>query len=160
MKENVLDVLIFLFENELFESDEVGYDQKTLASELQRAGFDSTVIRLAFDWLENLALLCENNPPDQLDIDQAAIRHYSVVEQARLDTEARGLLLKLEQCGALNKVSREMVIDQLMALDDRDIEPNHVKWVTLMVLNCFTEEEGVYELTESLVLEGSHGCAH
>ena len=160
MKENVLDVLIYLFENDMFEADEIECDQETLASELRQAGFNRTVIGLAFDWLENLALLCENNPPDQLDIGQAAIRHYSVVEQACLDTEARGLLLKLEQCGALNKISREMVINQLMALDDSDIEPNHVKWVTLMVLNCFTEGEGVYELTESLVLEEPHGCAH
>ena len=160
MKKNVLDVLIFLFENDMFGADETECDQETLALELRQAGFNRTVIGLAFDWLENLALLCENNPPDQIDIDRAAIRHYCVAEQARLDTEARGLLLKLEQCGALNNVSREMVIDQLMALDDNDIEPNHVKWVTLMVLNCFTEGEGVYELTESLVFEGPHSCAH
>ncbi len=160
MKENVLDVLIFLFENDLFGADEAEFSQETLELELKQAGFDRTMIDLAFDWLENLALLCENNPPDPLDIDQTSIRHYSVKEQARLDTDARGLLLKLEQCGVLNKISREMVIDQLMALDDRDIEPDHVKWVTLMVLNCCTEGEGDYELTESLVLEGLHGCAH
>ncbi len=160
MKENVLDILIFLFENDLLGADEDDFSQETLELELRQAGFDRAMIGLAFDWLENLAILCENIPPDQLDMDQTAIRHYCAEEQARLDTESRGLLLKLEQCGALNKVSREMVIDQLMALDDRDIEPNHVKWVTLMVLNCCTEGEEDYALTESLVLDGLHGCAH
>ncbi len=160
MKQNVLDVLIFLFENDRFAEDEAEWSQETLELELRQAGFDHAMIDLAFDWLENLALLCENNPQNPLDTEQPAIRHYSMMEQARLDTEARGLLLKLEQCGVLNRISREMVIDQLMALDDQDIEPDHVKWVTLMVLNCCTEGEGTCELTESLVLEGLHGCAH
>ncbi len=160
MKENVLDVLIFLFENDLCAADEAQWSQETLELELRQAGFGQPMINLAFDWLENLALLCENNPQDSLDIEQPAIRHYCAMEQARLDTESRGLLLKLEQCGVLNRISREMVIDQLMALDDRDIEPEHVKWVTLMVLNCCTDGEGTYELTESIVLEGARDCAH
>ena len=160
MKENVLDVLIYLYESVIFEDDDAGFDQETLASELSQAGFDHTSISLAFDWLENLAALCKNYPTDQLDMDPAAIRHYCAVELAHIDTEARGLLLKLEQCGVLNKISREMVIDQLMALEYEDIEPDHVRWVTLLVLDSYSEGEGVNELTESLVLDGLHSCAH
>ncbi len=160
MKENVLDVLIYLYESAIFEDDDAGPDQETLISELSQAGFDHASIDLAFDWLENLAALCEKYPTDQLDMDPVAVRHYSALELTHIDTEARGLLLKLEQCGVLNKISREMVIDQLMALEYEDIEPDHVRWVTLLVLDSCMEGGGVNELTESLVLDGLQSFAH
>ena len=74
--------------------------------------------------------------------------------------ETRGLLLKLEQCGVLDNISREMVITQLMALGAETIELEHVKWVILMVLSNYTDGEGVSELTEMLVLDGLHSCIH
>lgn len=160
MKENILDILIYLFENYMFDTDEPEPDQETLVLELSQAGFDHEMIDLAFDWLENLALLCENNPTDRFDAGQASIRHYSTEEQAQINVEAQGLLLKLEQCGVLNKISREMVIDQLMALGTEDIKLEHVKWVILMVLSNVTDGDGVNQLTESLVLDGLQSCAH
>ena len=159
MKENVLDVLIYLFENYMFEHDEYEPDQETLILELSQAGFDQNMIDRAFDWLENLANLCDENDyaPGE---EQGAIRHYSPDEMEHISTEARGLILSLEQCGVLNSISREMVIDQLMALGVDSIELEHLKWVILMVLSNYTDGEGVSELTESLVLDGLHTCIH
>jgi S-adenosylmethionine:tRNA ribosyltransferase-isomerase len=44
MKENVLDVLIYLFENYMFDNDEFEPDQETLVFELGQAGFDQAMI--------------------------------------------------------------------------------------------------------------------
>ena len=159
MKENVLDVLIYLFENYMFDNDEFEPDQETLILELSQAGFDQTMINKAFDWLENLAALCENNATPS-SINQGAIRHYCSAELEQLNVEARGLLLTLEQCRVLDAISREMVIDQLMALEVDHVEIEHLKWVILMVLSNYTDGEGVTELTETLVLDGLHTCIH
>ena len=160
MKENVLDVLIYLFENYMFDVDEFEPDQETLVLELSQAGFDHAMIDQAFYWLENLAILCDSQPPGPQEHNQDAIRHYTSEEQSQINAEAQGLLLKLQQCGVLNHTSREMVINQLMALGVESIELEHVKWVILMVLSNFTDGEGVNELTESLILDGLHSCIH
>ncbi|MEM7194593.1 MAG: DUF494 domain-containing protein [Pseudomonadota bacterium] len=160
MKENVLDVLIYLFENYMFEDEGYEPDQETLILELSQAGFDHGMIDQAFDWLENLAQLCEENAFEPAVAEDYAIRHYSQAECDALGVEARGLILSLEHCGVLNAVSREMVIDQLMALGVESIELDHLKWVILMVLSNYCDGEGVSEQTEALVLEGLHTCIH
>lgn len=159
MKENVLDVLIYLFENYMFDNDEFAPDHETLLRELSQAGFDPGMVDSAFDWLENLTALCDSNSC-LAGINQGALRHYSTAELRQLSVEARGLLLSLEQCGVLDGISREMVIDQLMALGIESIDLAHLKWVILMVLSNYTDGEGVTELTETLVLDGLHTCIH
>ncbi len=160
MKENVLDVLIYLFENYMFDEEEYEPDQETLALELSQAGFEHSMIDRAFDWLENLAQLCEENAAEPSAANQGALRHYTPEEAERLGIEAQGLLLNLEQCGVLDPASREMVINQLMALGVDSIDLDHLKWVILMVLSNYAEGEGISELTESLVLDGLHTCIH
>ena len=160
MKESVLDVLIYLFENYMFDDDGYEPDQETLMLELSQAGFEHGMIDQAFDWLENLAALCEQHPEELPESAGGTIRHYTVEECEHLNLEARGLLLSLEQCGVLNAVSREMVIDQLMALGVEQVEIDHIKWVILMVLSNYTGGDGMSELTESLILDGIHACIH
>jgi Smg protein len=72
MKENVLDVLIYLFENYMFDEDEYEPDQETLVLELSQAGFDQAMIDRAFNWLENLATLCDNNSTSQENANHGA----------------------------------------------------------------------------------------
>ncbi len=160
MKESLLDVLIYLFENYMFDDDGYEPDQETLALELSQAGFEHAMIDQAFDWLENLARLCEQNPGENSICPAGAVRHYTPDECEHLNLEARGLLLSLEQCGVLNGITREMVIDQLMALGVEQVELDHIKWVILMVLSNYTGGEGISELTETLVLDGLHACIH
>jgi len=160
MKENILDVLIYLFENYMFDSGEFEPDQETLITELTQAGFDQLMINQAFDWLENLATLTEENSSEGSTHSYGGIRYYSQDELELISVEARGLILKLEQCGVLDHTSREMVISQIAALGTQSIDLEHVKWVILMVLSNYADGEGVTELTESLVLDGLQSCAH
>ena len=55
MKENVLDVLMYLFETYVDADAEPEPDQSQLRGELVRAGFGGVEIDRALDWLDGLA---------------------------------------------------------------------------------------------------------
>ncbi|MEM6936394.1 MAG: DUF494 family protein, partial [Pseudomonadota bacterium] len=55
MKENVLDVLMYLFENYMYDEPDDDPDRASLESSLSEAGFSDREINKAFDWLDGLA---------------------------------------------------------------------------------------------------------
>ena len=77
MKENVFDVLMYLFENYMDEGTEFQPDQEALTYELTQAGFRRGEIRKAFSWLDGLSFLRENNTDRSRPAGSAAIRHYT-----------------------------------------------------------------------------------
>lgn len=159
MKETVLDVLMYLFENYLDEDDEdSSTDRESLTVELEQAGFPKAEINKAFDWLENLA----SNPPDtETRFNRPdAFRVYAPVETERLGMECRGFLQYLENIGILEAAQREVVIDRIMALDGDEIDLEQVKWITLMVLFNRPGQEGAYARMEDLVFDDSVGVMH
>ncbi|HKK13542.1 MAG TPA: DUF494 family protein [Gammaproteobacteria bacterium] len=159
MKENVLDVLMYLFENYYLDDEtEFDPDRESLHGELLEAGFPHGEINKAFDWLEGLSAQRD-------DIEAApeaghSIRLFTEGECARLDVESRGFLMFLEQIGILTPNSRELVIDRIMALGTAEIDIDHVKWVTLMVLFNQPGQEAAYAWMEDLVFENLTGSLH
>ena len=128
MKENVLDVLLYLFENYMDDDPEISQDQETLTSELAQAGFRKGEISKAFTWLEGLANLRQQDTAWQHHQRVVgSLRHYSEQEKAKLNPECRGFLMSMEQSGVLEPKTREMVIDRVMALDTEEIELEHLK---------------------------------
>lgn len=161
MKESVLDILIYLFEHYMLEHSEHEHDEETIVADLMQAGFNHTTIGSAFDWLENLALMCEAHEASTSEISTFSMRHYTPDEADRLNLETRSLLLALEQSGILSPVAREMAIDSLMTLDTDDIDIHHVKWVILMVLtNCSNKSDDSIDWTEALLLDEALGRSH
>jgi Smg protein len=154
MKENMLDVLLYLFENYMIEGQEFQPDQETLSVELSQAGFADGEINKAFDWLEDLSELCD--PPSSSVHGGAAtsIRHFSPEETIRFDAQAQGLLLKLEQSGIMDPETRELVIDRIMALETAEIDAEHLKWVIMMVLCNRPGNEDVVAWAEELIIDG------
>ena len=55
MKQTLIDILIYLFENYIEEDIALETDGERLKSELRSAGFESTQVSKAFDWLQDLA---------------------------------------------------------------------------------------------------------
>jgi len=127
----MFDILVYLFEN-YFEAD-LHPDHNTLEQELSAAGFDSTEINLAFDWLNGLETLASSPYPDSL-VDSKSARIYADIEQEKIDAESRGFLTFLEVSNILNPVQREWVIDRILALNGRDVDLEQVKWIVLIVL--------------------------
>ena len=160
MKEGVLDILIYLFENYFDAETDDGFepDRDTLKLELERAGFPGTEVERALSWLEELA-----GDPSRLHSTtptSRAIRVFSALEQARLDTDCRGYLVHLEQIGILSPTQRELVIDRLMALDGDEIDIDRLKWVVLMVLFSQPGQETAFSRMEDLVFEDRPGAIH
>jgi Smg protein len=157
MKENVFDVLMYLFENYYMDNESaVTPDREFVQQELHNAGFPAPEIDRAFSWLEDLA---SDNPPPTMQAERS-LRLFSQHETERLNTECRGLLLFLEQMGVLNPASRELVIDRAMALENEDFDIEQLKWVVLMVLFNQPGEEAAYAWLEDLVYENMTNCLH
>jgi Smg protein len=151
MKETLLDVLMYLFENyhdgELEDSD----NQETLRVELAAAGFPEEEVDHAFAWLDGLA--ASRNAP-ALARATGALRVYAPQECERLGPECRGFLLYLEQLGILTPESRELVIERLLAIED-EVDLDRVKWVCLLVLiNQPGEEEAAVHLEDMVYYQG------
>ncbi|MCG8432834.1 MAG: DUF494 family protein [Gammaproteobacteria bacterium] len=158
MKENVLDVLMYLFENYLDEDSDVQPDRESLRIELEEAGFANREVTKAFDWLEGLAT--ETEQAESAIHADTAPRIYHPLEAERLDAECRGYIMYLEQIGILTQVQRELVIDRIMALDADEIDIDQVKWIILMVLFNQPGQEVAYARMEDLVFEENLGIVH
>jgi Smg protein len=159
MKETILDVLLYLFENYFYDDPDAVRDRDSLQAGLIQAGFSPQEVSKAFDWLDELA----HQRPSVDRPEQAArgpIRIYADVEEARLDAECRGFLLFLEQNGILDGVQRELVVDRVMALDQEEIDLDDLKWVVLMVLFNQPGQEAAFAWMESHMFEGEGEPLH
>jgi len=157
MNDNVLDILIYLFENYLDSEDIPQPSRDVLREELEHAGFAKNGIERALEWLEGLST--ETVPSTEL-VNQRSFRIFSGHEQARLSAEVRGYLLQLETIGILSGSQRELVIDRLLALNAEEIDIEQVKWVVLMVLFSPPGQEQAYQRMEDLVFEGQSDAIH
>jgi Smg protein len=158
MKENVLEVLMYLFQNYMDEEAEVQPDRESLQTELQEAGFQHGEIHKAFDWLDGLSEQTAGQP--QVVPAGRSIRVYADEECDRLDMESRGFLMFLEQTGIVTPAIRELIIERVMALDSDDFDLEQLKWVVLMVLFNQPGEEEAYAWMEDLVFEEFPGYLH
>jgi Smg protein len=131
MKETILDVLLFLFENYFYDDPDAVRDRESLQQGLLQAGFSPAEINKAFDWLDELA---EQRPSTAVPRSDGPVRVFVDAEQDRLDPECLGFLMFLEQHGVLDADQRELVLDRAMALDQEEVDVDDLKWVVLMVL--------------------------
>jgi Smg protein len=159
MKESVLDILIYLFENYFDAELELAPepDRDTLKEELERAGFSEREVGRALEWLEQL---CADPERTGTIPTSRSIRVFDAREQMRLDSDCRGYILYLENIGIVNAAQRELVIDRLLALDSRQIDIEQVKWVVLMVLFCQPGQENALLRMEDLVFDGRAEAVH
>ncbi len=156
MKENVLDLLMYLFENYIYEEPDSTPDREILSDSLEEAGFTSNEIERAFNWLDELA--AQRNLPELIGHGSNPIRIFNDEECRRLDVDARGFILYLENAGVLDQARREQVLDRLFALDAEEIELDDVKWVVLMVLFNQPGQEANYAWMEDMMFDedGEH----
>lgn len=151
MKESILDVLLYLFEHyfasdDLAVSDVLNAQDTPLLAELSGAGFSHAEIQKAFDWLDALA---QQRPAAASPRSNGPIRVFHEAELQRLDVEARGFLLYLEQNGVLDADQREWVLDRAMALDQDTLDLDDLKWVVLLVLFNQPGSEAAYAWMET-----------
>jgi len=162
MKQNVLDVLMYLFDHYM-EGGDTGApppDHESLSTELEGIGFRPDEIRQAFGWLDGLADMHESFVEQAEQRLDTGLRIFSEFEAQKIDQEAQGLLMYLEQAGILEPIARELVIDRIMALNSEQVDMEQVKWVVLMVLYNLTEHAAHVAWVENLLFDDREGSLH
>ena len=158
MKENVLDVLMFLFEKYFYDEPEQEPDRADMEDNLHEAGFTNAEIDKAFHWLDGLAEQ-RHQPEIQIQADRP-IRVYVDSEVNRLDTTCRDFVMYLENIGILDAQRRELVLDRLMALEAEEITLEDLKWVVLMVLFNQPGQEANYAWMEDFMFDSEQEYRH
>ena len=158
MKETILDVLLYLFENYIYEDPDAVRDRDSLQASLLHAGFSPTETSRAFDWLDELARGRGRSPVPT--VASGPLRIYADWEEIRLDVECRGFMLQLEQGGVLDAERRELVIDRVMALGGDEIDLDDLKWVVLMVLYNQPGQEAAFAWMESHMFDDVGEALH
>lgn len=153
----MFEILMYLFENYMDGSVALNADPDTIYSELEQAGFHRSEIGRALDWLEGL-----NRAQEAADssFTSQSIRSYSMEECEHIPTEGRGFLLYLEQIGILDAMTREVVIDRLMALDMREIDLGRIKWVVLIALFNQPDKKSALSLLQDMILSDAFDVLH
>jgi Smg protein len=158
MKENVLDVLMYLFENYFYDEPDEQPDRDSMEENLHEAGFSNGEIDKAFEWLDGLAE--QRFQPDFKMQTYEPFRVFIESETERLDTACRDFLMYLSNTGILDAQRRELVLDRLMALESEEITLEDVKWVVLMVLFNQPGQEANYAWMEDLMFDTEQEYRH
>jgi len=161
MKQNVVDVLMYLFENIITDENPVFPENEHMFDRLEDLGFPHHDILLAFDWLEDLAeihteLLSSSANSNKLAINTGSVRIYSDLEKILLDLDCVSFLMQLEQNQVITPLSREVILDRVIALDV-ELELEQLKWIIMIVLYSQPGEENAYAWMENLIFETSQG---
>src|SRR3569833_2201954 len=90
MKENMLDILMYLLENYICGDIDDGADEASLRVELQRAGFPNQEINKAFSWLDGLASM-RDTAATLTAVPHPASREMVIDRVMALDTEETDL---------------------------------------------------------------------
>ncbi|OZB81710.1 MAG: hypothetical protein B7X28_04585 [Halothiobacillus sp. 13-55-253] len=161
MKETVLDLLMYLFENHM--EEEPHLPPAPLRTDLQQkllhAGFDADEIGRAFSWLDAAA----NEPTERATVHGAEVsapkptsfRVFTAEEQMALDIESRGLLIQLEAIGVLSAQT-----ERALALDNDELDIEDIKWVVMLVLFARPGEEAAFAWMEDLVFAETAELLH
>lgn len=153
MKEDLIDILIYLFEHYLTEQAEgvLRLDNQQLTGDLVEVGFEKKEIDQAFIWLDELIVGLDKSLKSYQPV--SSFRVFSQNEKLQIPVEVQSLIYRLEQTGILDLPARELVIDRLMALEFEVVDMDDAKWVIMMVLCNQTDSPEELEWAETLVSE-------
>ena len=155
----MFEILMYLFENYMDGSAVLNIDHDTIVNELEQVGFGRREIGRALDWLDGLNRVQETVQAGP-SCTTHAIRHFSSEESERLGVEGKGFLLYLEQFNILDPMTREIVIDRLMALDYRELDLGRIKWVVLIALFNQPDRKSALSLLQDMILSDAFDCLH
>ncbi len=150
IKQNVVDVLMFLFERYLGEDGEAIDQRDHMHSRLEEMGFEKPEITQAFDWLEDLATIQDGEY--FAPVSESSVRVFSDEEKVALGEDGIGFIMYLQQSGILTPVTRELVLDRIMALG-HELDTEQLKWITMIVLHTHPGEENAFAWLETLVFD-------
>jgi Smg protein len=155
----MFEVLMFIFENYMDNNVSLKTDNQTIVVELENVGFTRYEIDCALDWLEGLSrfqIAVEGTPMAA----SHSLRHFLAEETEQFGVEGKGFILYLEQLAILDPVTREIVIDRVMALDSKEVDLGRIKWVVLMVLFSQPDKKSALSLLQDMILSDAFDVLH
>jgi len=166
IKQSVVDVLMFLFErylgdDEINETRSVTDERDNIQLRLEEMGFQNNEINQAFDWLEDLADIQADIQADKqfAPARDTSTRIYSDVEKKLISLESIGFLNFLEQTNILTPVTRELILDRVIALS-HPLDAEQLKWIIMIVLHSHPGEENALALMEDFIFDESIDNIH
>lgn len=155
----MFEVLMYLFEKYTDNGAILPDDHNVVMNDLQKAGFNSREIDRALKWLKGL-IVAKDRAGLPSHYTPLAMRHYSIEECEHISLEGRGFLLYLEQLGILDPVTREVVIDRLMALQIHEVDNARIKWVVLIALFNQPDKKSALNLLQDMILLDAFEILH
>jgi Smg protein len=156
----MFEVIVYLFEHYLHNEVDLDTGSETLSDALEKAGFTENEILNAFLWLEGWAKHRENTNHLEEHLSMN-IRLYAPEEQQKLTQEAIGFLMFLEQGGIVTPKMRELIIDRALAVEMPHITLEEIKWISLIILFCQSDEDFELSWLENLIFaETGHESLH
>lgn len=155
----MFEVLMFLFENYMDGTVALKMDNADIQIELERIGFDRYEIDRALSWLDGLVEI-QRAVLSGSSLTSLSFRHYLPEESERMGVEGKGFLLYLEQLSIIDPITREIVIDRIMALDTREIDVARIRWVVLMVLFNQPDKKSALSLLQDMILAEAFDVLH
>lgn len=151
MNENIIDVLVYLFENYLSEQINLKeqYTKNNISNGLEQAGFEKPTIDHAISWLLNINDQKQQVLPQSPD----AIRFYTPFEVELLDQEGIDFICYLESTGILTPTTRELLLNGLLNLNADNIDVDDLQWLALIILFSQPDEEQAFASMESLMFD-------
>ena len=166
IKQSVVDVLMFLFERYLDDDDSnktghVTDKRDSIQLRLEEMGFHNQDINQAFDWLEDLADVQANMQDNekQIAIKETSTRIYSEQEKMLITQESIGFLNFLQQSNILTPVTRELILDRVVALG-HPLDAEQLKWIIMIVLHTQPGEEYTLTLMEDFLFDDTIDHIH
>lgn len=154
MNETLVPILLYIFEHHMHENELQTTDVEELMTDLHEAGFEHDSCIDAIRWLHEILALHEAEAM-HTNVDSEAMRIFTPEEIVVFSSDVRGYILYLVSAGILNAVTREKVINRLANLNASPIEVEHVKLVTMLVLENDQDNNpsALYSMEELLMAQ-------
>lgn len=134
MRERVL-AIVNLIAKYVLGANGAAISEQELVAELMSEGFDAQEINDAFFWMESTAL-DQTQQHDTVNIctSSSTMRMFTAEECRLIDTEARGLLVRLRAMGLINDDIEEELIDRIVAAAEEPVNLQEMKILTALSL--------------------------
>lgn len=147
-----LDILMYMFQNYLDQNADVSGMATEVFDDMESKGFHPDQICDALNWFNILHQMQDHANTNADHWERPATRMFTEDESRKISAKARGFLFKMEQDGIVDNISRELIIDRLMALEDQYVGLVEIRWVTLIVLFAQKNRKQQLDILQSLVL--------
>ncbi len=160
----MFNVIIYLFEsffafNQTEQTDEI--NEKEIETVLLQEGFNQQDVIKAMNWFSDLQHIYEKRSASITNMPQDdSYRIYTEKEIIRLSKQNRGFIMYLEQADILTAISRELVIDCVMSLDNIGLRQYDFQWLVLMVLYNDPQDKHAYQKLESILFDVDIAIIH